>query len=99
MPVGPRPGTSRRTLLAGTAAGAVGLATMIASPAAAAPDDLTARRHSFVTIHNGQFWLDGKPLRFGGTNTYYLHQQSHYMIDNALNDAAAMSLPVVRAWA
>ena len=53
----------------------------------------------FVTARNGQFYLAGSPWRFGGTNTYYLHQQSHYMIDSALNDAAAMSLTVVRAWA
>lgn len=91
----PKPGTSRRALLAGTAAGAIGLAAATALPAEAAP----AARSSFVTAHNGRFWLNGRPLRFGGTNTYYLHQQSHYMIDNALNDAAAMSLPVVRAWA
>lgn len=92
------PGTSRRALLVGTAAGAVGLAAATALPAAAAaqhPD----RRASFVTVHNGQFWLDGAAFRFGGTNTYYLHQLSHYVIDNALGDAAAMSLPVVRAWA
>jgi mannan endo-1,4-beta-mannosidase len=91
----PKPGTSRRALLAGTAASAIGLAAATALPAEAAP----AARSSFVTVRNGRFWCDGRPLRFGGTNTYYLHQQSHYMIDNALNDAAAMSLPVVRAWA
>ena len=57
------------------------------------------RPRDFVTVRGGKFSVDGKPLRFGGTNTYYLHQQSHYMIDSALNDAAAMSLTVVRAWA
>ena len=35
----------------------------------------------FVTVRNGQFHVGRNPLRFGGTNTYYLHQQSHYMID------------------
>jgi mannan endo-1,4-beta-mannosidase len=53
----------------------------------------------FVQVRGGGFELDGKPFRFGGSNCYYLHQQSHYMIDNVLDDAAAMGLPVIRAWA
>ena len=57
------------------------------------------RPHEFVTVRNGGFSVAGRPLRFGGTNTYYLHQQSHYMIDKALDDASAMGLTVVRAWA
>jgi mannan endo-1,4-beta-mannosidase len=111
-PGDPRAGTTRRALLTGTAAGAAGLAVGAASlaPAGAAtrPAGLAARPpatghpggHShFVTVRDGKFFAGGSPMRFGGTNTYYLHQQSHYMIDNALNDAAAMSLGVVRAWA
>jgi mannan endo-1,4-beta-mannosidase len=79
-----------------------------AAPAPAAPAPAaggavgTAGRHraaGFVRVRNGGFTLDGAPFRFGGTNTYYLHQQSHYMIDAALDDAAAMGLRVVRAWA
>jgi mannan endo-1,4-beta-mannosidase len=110
----PRPVATRRALLAGTIAGAAGLAVSAgAVPAAAASatrsglaaSGLTAggtfpaQPHDFVTVRGGKFSVGGKPLRFGGTNTYYLHQQSHYMIDSALNDAAAMSLAVVRAWA
>lgn len=57
------------------------------------------RREEFVTVRGGSFHVGGSTWRFGGTNTYYLHQQSHYMIDSALNDAAAASLAVVRAWA
>ncbi|MEP6561011.1 MAG: cellulase family glycosylhydrolase [Nakamurella sp.] len=56
-------------------------------------------RRSFVKVADGNFTLSRKTFRFSGTNTYYLHQRSHYMIDAALNDAAAMSLGVVRAWA
>jgi mannan endo-1,4-beta-mannosidase len=56
-------------------------------------------RGSFVTARGGELRLDGRTFRFGGTNCYYLHQQSHYMIDAVLNDAAAMGLTVVRAWA
>jgi mannan endo-1,4-beta-mannosidase len=84
---------------------AAGLATATASPAAAAtyrpvsPAVFPRRPDKFVAARNGRFSIGGSPFRFGGTNTYYLHVQSHYMIDMALNDAAAMSLAVVRAWA
>ena len=104
-----RPGATRRAVLAGTIAGAAGLAVSAgAIPAAAATatrsglaagGTFPAQPHDFVTVSGGKFSHRGKPLRFGGTNTYYLHQQSHYMIDSALNDAAAMSLAAVRAWA
>ncbi len=107
-------GPSRRTLLAGTAAGAAGLALGSGlSPAVAAVPGRTratpaglpsggtfpGRPHEFVTTRGGTFSVGGAAWRFGGTNTYYLHQRSHYVIDSALNDAAAMSLRVVRAWA
>ena len=107
-------GTSRRALLTGTVTGAAGLALGSGlSPAAAAVRGRTlatsaglpsggtfpARPGRFVTTRDGSFSVGGAAWRFGGTNTYYLHQQSHYMIDSALNDAAAMSLAAVRAWA
>jgi len=94
--------------VAGTVAGAAGLvAGAAAVPAAAATSDVLAQSRSvfparprdFVKVRNGSFAIAGKPFRFGGTNTYYLHQQSHYMIDNALNDASNMGMAVVRAWA
>ena len=101
---------SRRGFLAGAAG--VGVATaamMLPGTASAALDtagperteDSRSRpgRRSFVTTGKGKFFVSGKEFRFGGTNTYYLHQRSHYMIDAALNDAAAMSLGAVRAWA
>jgi mannan endo-1,4-beta-mannosidase len=105
------PTATRRALLTGAAVGAAGLAVGTgALPAAAATrpraggslaagHSLGSRPGEFVTVANGQFHVGGAPVRFGGTNTYYLHQQSHYMIDSALNDAAAMSLAAVRAWA
>jgi mannan endo-1,4-beta-mannosidase len=95
-------GPSRRSVLtrtvAGTIAGAAGLSIGLADAApalAAAP----AGPGEFVTAAHGGFRVGGRPFRFGGTNTYYLHQQSHYMIDMALDDASAMGLRVVRAWA
>jgi mannan endo-1,4-beta-mannosidase len=88
---------SRRALLGGAATLAAGLA--VGAPAAAATPAARLGRHDFVETRRGQFRLGGSAFRFAGTNTYYLHQQSHYMIDAALDDAAAMSLRVVRAWA
>ncbi len=69
------------------------------SAASLAGSPFRARPRSFVTVHGGAFSVDGTAFRFGGTNCYYLHQQSHYMIDAVLDDAAAMSLRVLRAWA
>lgn len=94
------PLVGRRTLLGGAAAGAAAVAIASGPADAAAP---AGRGHSapqgFVTAHRDGFRLGGRPFRFGGTNCYYLHQQSHYMIDSVLGDAAVMGLPVVRAWA
>ena len=52
----------------------------------------------FVARRGSDFTIGGTPWRFAGTNTYYLHYKSHYMIDNALLDAAALGLKVVRCW-
>jgi mannan endo-1,4-beta-mannosidase len=90
-------GVTRRSVLGGTAALAAGLA--VGSPTAAAAKPGAGDEPAFVGVRDGHFVIGTKPFRFGGTNTYYLHQQSHYMIDAALDDAAAMSLAVVRAWA
>jgi mannan endo-1,4-beta-mannosidase len=100
----PATAVSRRAMLTGTVAGAVGLAVAAGaqSPAEAASpiaSPATAAHRSFITARHGKFRDGPKVFRFGGTNCYYLHQQSHYMIDAALNDAAAMSLTVLRAWA
>lgn len=100
-------GLSRRTVLLGT--GAAGALTALPGlPAEAAPAGQAASKggpkgsteaSGFVTTRGAGFRVGRKPFRFSGTNIYYLHQQSHYMIDAALDDAAAMGLRVVRAWA
>ena len=103
----PAPRPTRRSLLGvATATVALALATVpaLGTPAAAGTGGSSAAERSrgrkgFVTTRGGELRLDGKPFRFAGTNCYYLHQQSHYMIDAVLNDAAAMGLAVVRAWA
>ena len=85
---------SRRRLLigAGTTA-AAGLAGLAFAPAAA------AAQTDFVRCRGSEFTLAGQPWRFGGTNCYYLHQKSPLMIDSVLDDAAALGLRTVRAWA
>ncbi|WP_375388269.1 cellulase family glycosylhydrolase [uncultured Amnibacterium sp.] len=104
-------GVDRRTLLlgAGTGVTAAAAAGLVAASPAEASEHVPhhygrarapfGRRDGFVTVRGGGFRLDGKPWRFGGTNCYYLHEKSHYMIDSMLNDAAQMQLQVVRAWA
>src|SRR5690242_245365 len=95
-------GLTRRGMLAAGAAGAAGAGLAAAFPAAASAGSPAGGRPSagdFVTVHQGAFSLRGKAFRFGGTNCYYLHQASHYMIDSVLNDAAAMGLTAMRAWA
>lgn len=98
-------GPSRRGLLVGAGAGLAGAAAATVGagdPARAASPDhgwRPGRASSFIGVRNGSFVKDGRPWRFGGTNCYYLHASSHYMIDSVLNNAAQMKLGVVRAWA
>jgi mannan endo-1,4-beta-mannosidase len=100
----PSTGATRRHILTGAIAGAgmtIGLLDT-GTARAAANEGAVARpsaTRDFVTAGGGSFWAGGAKFRFGGTNTYYLHQQSHYMIDMALDDATAMGIRVVRAWA
>ena len=89
---------NRRTVLTGATALAAA-ATVAGTGTATAADHRTVTARGFVTARHGSLRLDGNPFRFAGTNCYYLHQQSHYMIDSVLNDAAAMGLSVIRAWA
>jgi mannan endo-1,4-beta-mannosidase len=87
---------SRRTAIGGAFGG--GLAAVLA-PSTLPVSAATPRADRFVRVRNQMFEVAGVPFRFGGSNCYYLHQQSHYMIDSVLDDAAAMSLAVIRAWA
>jgi mannan endo-1,4-beta-mannosidase len=89
--------TTRRRLI-GISGLALGSALLPAGAAAASPtsDAPQERPRTFVTARRGRFCLGHRPWHFGGTNTYYLHYKSHFMIDDALGDAAAMGLRVVR---
>lgn len=53
----------------------------------------------FVETREGSFRLNGAPFNYGGTNIYYLHVESEYMVDSALEHAAANNFTVVRMWA
>jgi mannan endo-1,4-beta-mannosidase len=67
-----------------------------ASQTTAPRREVKGRHEAFVTARRGRFYVGRQPWRFGGTNTYYLHYKSHFMIDDALGAAAAMGLRVVR---
>ncbi|GAA4170603.1 cellulase family glycosylhydrolase [Gryllotalpicola koreensis] len=107
----PHRGVSRRGLLVGggvAAAAAAGTALLnplaaSASTAVAAqgslPNPWDFGRGAYVSRRGSSLLAGGKPWRFGGTNTYYLHTSSHYMIDSALDNAGQLGLKVVRAWA
>jgi mannan endo-1,4-beta-mannosidase len=85
----------RRRLVAVATLLVTGLAMLtglvLPAPANAAPA-------GFVTRSGAGFVLDGQPFRYGGTNNYYLHYKSQLMVDDALSDAQAMGLTVLRAW-
>src|SRR6185436_6359112 len=44
------------------------------------------------------FELNGEPFCFSGTNNYYITYQPKTMVDDVLQSAKAMGLPVVRTW-
>jgi mannan endo-1,4-beta-mannosidase len=87
---------TRRAAIGGALAGGL---TAALAPSASLAAAQTPHDSHFVGVRNQNFEVAGQPFRFGGSNCYYLHQQSHYMIDSVLDDAAAMSLGVIRAWA
>ncbi len=54
---------------------------------------------AFVQRIGSQLSLEGKSYYFSGANQYYLFYQSQKMVDEVLEDAAAMGLDTVRTWA
>lgn len=91
--------TDRRSFL--RTAAAVGLGATGATLASSlAPVTALADEHKpdFVGRRGSNFTLRDDVFYFAGTNNYYLHYTSHFMIDNVLNDAVAMGLPVIRLW-
>jgi mannan endo-1,4-beta-mannosidase len=70
-------------------AGVDAAAASAATSAAASPPGSPAPMSSppprgFVAARNGRFEIAGAPFRYGGTNTYYLHYESEFMVRSAL---------------
>lgn len=59
---------------------------------------MAADRENFVGTKGKNFTLNDDKFYFAGTNNYYLHYNSHFMIDDVLQNAVAMGLPVIRCW-
>src|SRR5258708_10932387 len=57
---------------------------------------MASDKPGFVGISHTNFTLNHGVLFFAGTNNYYLHYNSHFMIDNVLQNAVAMGLRVMR---
>lgn len=90
---------TRRDFLGRVAAAGIGaVAAQTSFTAAHATASARPDGEGLVGVSGTSFTLGGKPLFFGGTNDYYLHYKSHKMIDDVLNDAAAMRLKVIRLW-
>jgi len=52
----------------------------------------------FIQAEKDQFVLDGNTYKFSGTNQYYLFYKSQKMVDDVIEDAAAMGLNTIRTW-
>jgi mannan endo-1,4-beta-mannosidase len=89
----------RRSFLRTAAAVGVGAAgATFANLASFAPALAEGRELDFVGRRGHNFTLHDDVFYFAGTNNYYLHYQSHFMIDDVLNGAVAIGLPVIRTW-
>lgn len=89
----------RRSFLRTAAALGIGTAgATFASLASFAPALATGLEPGFIGRHGHNFTLRDGVFFFAGTNNYYLHYQSEFMVSNVLNDAVAMGLPVIRTW-
>ena len=54
--------------------------------------------HNFVSRQGNRLSLDNKTFYYNGTNQYYLFYKSNAMIDEVIEDAAALGLTVIRTW-
>jgi mannan endo-1,4-beta-mannosidase len=90
----------RRSFLRTAAIGLGVAGVALASPFASIPAlaDTLELEGDFVGRRGSEFMLHNRTFYFAGTNNYYLHYQSHFMIDDVLKNAVAMGLPVIRLW-
>ena len=54
---------------------------------------------AFIGTSGTGFTLDGEPVRYSGTNCYYLPYQSRFMADVLLDAADRLGLRLLRVWA
>jgi hypothetical protein len=67
-----------------------------------APDEPAPPATSFVTVQNGDFYLEGEPFHFAGTNAYYLPNYEKInsgVVDRAFNIFEETGITVLRMWA
>ena len=92
---------TRRSFLYASVAvglGAIGLAVPGSTPLHLLKKTTSSEKDEFVRRQGSEFLLGARTFYYGGTNNYYLHYQSKFMIDNVLTNAAAMGLRVIRLW-
>lgn len=54
---------------------------------------------AFLKTSGAAFTLNGDPIRYSGTNCYYLPYASQQMVDTLLDTADALGLRLIRTWA
>src|SRR5258706_6410308 len=88
----------RRRFLRNTAVMGLGLAGGTLVTQVTKPSAMASNKPGFVGTRGTDFTLNPGVLFFAGTNNYYLHYNSHFMIDDVLQNAVAMGLRVMRCW-
>jgi mannan endo-1,4-beta-mannosidase len=89
---------NRRRFLRNTAVVGLGLAGGTLVTQVTTPSAMASNKPGFVGTRGTDFTLNPGVLFFAGTNNYYLHYNSHFMIDDVLQNAVAMGLRVMRCW-
>lgn len=88
----------RRTFLYTAATGIAATGTALVNLTSFTPALAEGFGPDFIGRRGHNFTRKGSTFYFAGTNNYYLHYQSEFMVDDVLNNAVAMKLPVVRMW-
>src|SRR5260370_8975270 len=89
---------SRREFRSKTGGMGLGFAGAAFVTQVTSPLVMASNKPDFVGVTGTDFTLNGGVLFFAGTNNYYLHYKSHFMIDDVLKNAVAMGLRVMRCW-
>ncbi|KAF9466797.1 glycoside hydrolase superfamily [Collybia nuda] len=69
-------------------------------PTRAVKGNIDVSASPFITVQNGEFFVNGSRFAFVGTNAYWLHTlNTDGDIDKTLADIASTGVKIVRAWA